>query len=182
MILAQQNSLKDQCSAKPKLRTFITFKDFYATPSHISKPLTFIQRKFMSKIRLGCLDIRIETGRYARPRLPEEARICQICHNPGQTPENEVHFLLKCEAYERERSAWLSSLEKPENFPILPPSEKLRIALNHDQNVKKSAQYIINIYEKRSKIVSNLPNVNQDRNTVYHIFPHDQCPACILQV
>ena len=182
MLLAQQNSLETQCSAKSKLRTFITFKDFYTTPSYISKPLSFVQRKFMAKIRLGCLEISIETGRYARPRLPEDARICQICHNPGQTPENEVHFLLQCEAYESERSAWLSSLEKPENFSILPPSEKLKIVLNHDQNVKKSAQYIINIYDKRSKIVSNLPNAIQDRNIVYHIFPHDQCPACTALV
>ena len=53
MILAQQNSLVAQCSVKPKLRTFITFKDFYTTPSYISKPLTFVQRKFMARIRLG---------------------------------------------------------------------------------------------------------------------------------
>ena len=99
MLLAQQISLETQCSAKPKLRNFITFKDFYTTPSYISKPLTFVQQKFMAKIRLGCLDKRIETGRYAHLRLPEDARICQICHNPGQTPENEVHFLLQCEAY-----------------------------------------------------------------------------------
>ena len=113
MLKAQQVSLEAQCAAKPKLRTFIKFKDFYTTPCYVSKPLSFIQRKFMAKIRLGCLEIRMETGRYARPRLPEEARICQICQNPGQTPESEVHFLLECDRYGSERSAWLSSLEKP---------------------------------------------------------------------
>ena len=156
------------------------FKDFHTTPSYISKPLSFVQRKFLAKLRLGCLEIRIETGRYARPRLPEEARICQICQNQGQTPEDEVHFLFNCETYESERSAWLSSLVKPENFSILPTSEKLKTVLNCDQNVKKTAQYVINIYDKRSKIVSNLPSTDQDRT--FHIFPHDQCPACSVSV
>ena len=182
MLLNQQNSLEIQCASKPKLRTFMKFKDFHTTPSYISKPLSFVQRKFLAKLRLGCLEIRIETGRYARPRLPEEARICQICQNQGQAKEDEVHFLFKCETYENERSAWLSSLLKPENFSILPSNEKLKTVLNCDQNVKKTAQYIINIYDKRSKIVSNLPNANQDRNIVYHIFPHDQCPACTALV
>ena len=127
----------------------------------------------MAKIRLGCLEIRIETGRYARPRLPGEARICQICHNPGQVQENEFHFLFQCEAYTNERTTWLSCLEKPEHFLILSPNEKLDIVLNVDQNVKKTAQYIINIYDKRIKIVSNLPSTNQDRDILYHIHPHD---------
>ena len=130
----------------------------------------------MAKLRLGCLEIRIESGRYARPRLPEEERICQICHNPGQSPETELHFLFQCETYAEERTAWLSSLTKPENFATLLPDEKLKIVLNADQNVKKTAQYIIDIYDKRSKVASNLPSMNQDR--IFHIFPHDQCPAC----
>ena len=136
----------------------------------------------MAKLRLGCLEIRIETGRYALPRLPEEARICQICQNQGQPQKDKVHFLFKCETYENKRSAWLSSLLKPENFSILPSNEKLKTVLNCDQNVKKTAQYIFNIYDKRSKIISNLTNANQDKNIVYHNFPHDQCPACRVLV
>ena len=182
MLLTQQNSLEIQCSTKPKLRTYIKFKDFKTTPSFITKPLSFIQRKFMAKLRLGCLEIRIETGRYARPRLPEEDRTCQICTNQGQAPESELHFLFQCEAYTNERTAWLSSLEKPEHFINLSTEEKLKLVLNLDKNVKKTAQFIIEIYDKRSKIVSNLPGINQDRNIVYHIFPHDQCPACIQGV
>ena len=61
---------------------------------------------------------------------------------------------------------------------VLSTDEKLKLVLNFDKNVKKTAQFIIEIYDKRSKIVSNLPSTNQDRNIVNHIFPHDQCPAC----
>ena len=88
MLLTQQTSLKTQCVEKPKLRTFVKFKDFATTPSYLTKPLSFIQRKFLAKTRLGCLEIRLETGRYARPSLPEEARTCLVCPNANKEPEN----------------------------------------------------------------------------------------------
>ena len=176
MMLAQQNYLEDECSIlkSPKLRTFITFKDFGTTPSYITKPLSFIQRKFMAKLRLGCLEIRIETGRYARPRLPEEARICEVCENPNQEIENEFHFIFKCEKYRNERSLWINKLQIPNNFETLPPNVMLSCVLNDHNNVKLTAQYIVNIYDIRSKIVNNLPSTNN----IFHLLPHDQCPAC----
>ena len=67
MIQTQQTALKNECGNKPKLRTFVRFKDFSMTPSYLTKPLSFIQRKFFAKTRLGCLEIRLETWRYARP-------------------------------------------------------------------------------------------------------------------
>ena len=135
MLNAQQSFLKSECDAMPKLRTFKTFKEFDKTPSHILKPLSFIQRKFMSKLRLGCLEIRIEAGRYARPRLPVEARLCQVCGGAGgggdaQEVEDEFHFLFRCKAYEDARSTWLHRVKKPENFLTLPQNEMLSIVLN----------------------------------------------------
>ena len=161
------NTLETWCSEKPKLRIFIKFEDFHTTPAYISKPLSFIQRKFLE--RLGCLEIRMETGRFARPRIPQADRTCQVCPNPGKTPESKAHFLLQCEGYACQRSAWLSTLEKPTTYMW---------KVNCEQNVKKTAQYIISIYDKNSKIVSNLPSTIQDRDILYHIHPHDHCPAC----
>jgi hypothetical protein len=114
MLGSQQNSLKIQCEAMPKLRTFTTFKEFDKTPCYITKPMSFIQRKFISKLRLGCLEIRLETGRYARPRLPAEAKLCQVCDNENEEVEDEIHFLFHCKTLEEERSTWLNSLQKPE--------------------------------------------------------------------
>ena len=103
----QKNFLHNECSVKPKLRTFLQFKNFDVFPSYVVKPLSFIQRKFMAKLRLGCLQIRIETGRYSRPRLEENMRVCQVCTNQphGAPPvENEKHFILHCPAYRQLRS------------------------------------------------------------------------------
>ena len=175
MILSQQNTLRARCLNSPKLRTFVEFKNFENTPSYITKPLSFIQRKFLAKIRLGCLEIRIETGRYARPRLPELSRVCQVCSNPSKKIENEFHFIFECETYRKERIVWLNKLQIPEYFCTLPPSEMFCIVLNNDKNVKITAQYIIDIYDIRSKIVSNLTSA---KNDIIHLSPDDQCPAC----
>ena len=142
--------------------------------------MSFIQRKFISKLRLGCLEIRLETGRYARPRLPAEARLCQVCENQDEEVEDEIHFLFYCKASEEERSTWLNSLQKPENFLNLPSNEKLCIVLNNHDNVKQTAQHIIDVFDKRSKILNSRPSTNQNNETLYHLFPHEQCPACTI--
>ena len=73
------------------------------------------------------------------------------------------------------RLAWLEKLNVPSNFLLLSQNSKLGLVLNNHNNVKTTAQYIINIFDKRSKIVSNLPSTN---NSLFHIEPQDQCPAC----
>ena len=116
MLKRQQILLKTECHNSPKLRTFVKFKDFFSTPTYITKPLTFIQRKFLSKLRLGCLEIRVETGRYARPRLPAESRLCQVCENREEKVEDEFHFIFECKKYDQERSLWLNNIKTPANF------------------------------------------------------------------
>ena len=65
-------------------------------------------------------------------------------------------------------------LTTPENLLELPEEEKVGIVLNHPSNVKLTAQFLINIFDIRSKIMSRLPSELK----VLHLLPHDQCPAC----
>ena len=78
-IFDQKEYLKNECEQQSKLRTFNQFKEFGLVPAFVTKPLTFFQRKHMSRLRLGCLQLRIESGRYARPPLKLNERICQVC-------------------------------------------------------------------------------------------------------
>ena len=103
MLKKQQNEMQTECNLKPKLRTFVQFKNFFETPNYITKPLSFVQRKYVAKLRLGCLELRLETGRWARPKQPVEARTCQVCENQGANIENESHFLFYCQKYRTER-------------------------------------------------------------------------------
>ena len=165
----QSEFLSAECAEKPKLRTFNVFKDFHVKPAYISKPLTFHQRRMMAKTRLGCLPIRIETGRYSIPKLPEIERKCLVCknvrqsidHDPLDGPnfdpvESEVHYLFTCGAYKAERDIWYDTMTLPPDFHLLTVESKLKIVLNDPCNVKATSIFITNAFNTRSKIL-NLP-------------------------
>ena len=140
------------CRNKPKLRTFVTFKDFQNLPPHVYKPLSFLEKKTISKIRLGILPIRIETARYLRPILPENQRLC-YCNN-GET-ESEYHVLFSCEKYDNLRQVWLNKIIKPPDFSTLPSHEQFKLVLNDPNNVKYTAQFLIDMLDLR-RLLNNL--------------------------
>ena len=142
----QQDFLKNECESKPKLRTFITFKDFESLPPHVGKPLTFHERKLISKLRLGILPIRLETARYVRPVVPEAQR---LCYCKSGDIETEFHVLFVCQMYENLRETWLTKLSKPDHFPQLTPQEKFKLVLNEPSNVRHTAQYLVNLMDLR---------------------------------
>ena len=138
--------VENMCRDKPKLRTFQTFKDFENISPHVYKALTFLERKVISKTRLGILPIRLETARYLRPIIPEEQRTCYC--NDGE-PESEHHVLFVCGKYHNLRQNWLLKIIKPVNFTTLLQSDKFKIILNEPCNVKPTAQYLIDILDLR---------------------------------
>ena len=127
----------------------------------MTKPLTFFQRKHIAKIRLGSIALRIESGRYSRPRLEIHERLCPVCTESriqqGLAPEieNESHFLLFCVKYDILRAKWFSTINKPENFYTLDEASKLNIVLNQQENCKPSAHFIVDAYGLRSKLLMN---------------------------
>ena len=133
---------------KPKLRTYVTFNVFKEETSYLFKPLSFVQRKFLAKLRLGVLTLRIETGRFVRPRLPAEERLCLIC-NSGEV-EDETHFLLRCAEYSIERQNLFEKLLDPISFNLLSDKDKLNMLLNGSDMVKSTAQFIVDSFDKRS--------------------------------
>ena len=156
----QAEYLRGECEQQPKLRTFIKFKDFYTVPSYVTKPLTFIQKKYLSKLRLGSLELKIETGRYSRPRLEITERICPICIEnrlrDGLEPEieTEIHFLFFCEMYKSLRDRWNQTLSKPDNFEAIDETTKLKLVLNDHTNVKATAQFIVDAFNMRRQMLN----------------------------
>ena len=55
----------------------------------------------------------------------------------------------KCAQYDNLRPMWLTKLEKPENFLTLPDHEKLCITFNNPNNMKCTAQYLIDVMDLR---------------------------------
>ena len=101
----------------------------------------------MSKIRLAILPLRLETTRFQRPVVPEDQRLCYC--DSGDT-ESEQHVLFHCKMYDSLRQLWLEKLNVPLNFVDLPIEEKLKLVLNHDQNVRPTAQFVVSLMDLRS--------------------------------
>ena len=125
------------------------FKDFQTLPPHVGKPLSFVERKTISKLRLGILPIRIETARYTRPIIPENQRLC-YCNSVEV--ESEYYVLFKCAMYNNQRRSWLNKLLLPANFLDLDETEKLKIVLNKAENVKNTAQYLVSVMDLRCQM------------------------------
>ena len=139
----QQERIKFECENKPKLRTFMLFKEFQTLPPHVGKPLSFVERNIISKLRLGILPIRIETARYTRPVIPEYQRVCYC--NSGEV-ESEYYVLYK------QRLSWLNKLLLPANCLDLDETEKLKLVLNRPENVRHTAQYLVSVMDLRCQL------------------------------
>ena len=122
------------------------FKDFETLSPHISKPLSFVERRTVSKFRLGILPIRIETARYLRPVLPEIERVCYC--DSGDV-ESEYHVMFVCNKYNNLRDDWISHLTIADNFNELSAAEKFKLVLNEPGNIKNTARFLVALMDKR---------------------------------
>ena len=134
---------RHNCSTKPKLRTYVTFKDNVEVASHIVCNLPKYERSLISQLRLGILPLRLETGRYSN--LKECDRICLLCQQ--NMVENEEHFLFECDLYDTERNQFEN--EANINFAMLDTTEKFQKAFEHPYKLGRYMRVAMN---KRKKI------------------------------
>jgi hypothetical protein len=71
--------------------------------------IPFAYVKQLMRFRTGAHHLAIETGRWVRPTVPRQLRTCSKC-SPTVVPEDEMHFLFECPAYESVRSKYDSVL------------------------------------------------------------------------
>ena len=88
------SSLLEQTTGK--LRTFKLCKTDFRREKYLDLPPHL--RSALTKLRLSCHPLYVETGRYHKPHaVPVEKRTCIFCKD--NTIENETHFLFQCIAY-----------------------------------------------------------------------------------
>ena len=63
----------------------------------------------------------------------------------------------------------------PPNFNELPEVEKFRMVLNKPENVKYTGQFVINIFDIRSKVVNKIPVLTI--STLYHMTSVQPVPS-----
>ena len=91
LLQMHSDMLKTSINSKSKLRTYCLLKMSMETEGYLKANLDKHKRSLISRLRLGVLGLRIETGRFSQ--ISYENRICELCK---KHVENEVHFVLEC--------------------------------------------------------------------------------------
>ena len=82
-----------------KLRYYNLYKTEKNVEDYLLLDLSKYQRSVFAQYRCGILPLQIEVGCYRNIELSN--RICQVCNSEV---EDEIHFLLSCDAYAELRS------------------------------------------------------------------------------
>ncbi len=82
-------------ASKPKLRTYMLFKDTFETEDYVRHCFSQYNRSLLAQLRCGVLPLQIEIGRFRNKKVEE--RICQTCEK--NIVEDEFHFICVCESY-----------------------------------------------------------------------------------
>lgn len=91
-------------SGHSSLLTYMQIKKELCMESYLTDPhggwndLRLRGRRFMTRLRTGSNELRINTGRWEN--IPRDERYCLLC---GEDIETEQHFLLECSHYAAER-------------------------------------------------------------------------------
>ena len=81
-----------------KLRTYCQFKKLFKLENYLSYIKNPNMRKILTKLRISCHDLRIETGRHTKPhKTPIDQRTCMMCDSGAV--EDEYHFITSCTLY-----------------------------------------------------------------------------------
>ena len=81
---------------------------YYSLFAYLDSTRKNPMRRTLVKLRIGCHNLRVETGRYHK--IPLKERICPLCS--GNKIEDETHLLLDCQRrYSSMRDIFLSKIE-----------------------------------------------------------------------
>jgi hypothetical protein len=142
---------------KPKLRTYILFKDIYESEKYVTYYLSRYQRSLLAQLRFGILPLHIETGRYQNKKdettgqfrkLKYKERLCIFCDR--NEVEDEIHFVLVCDKYENTRKNEFRniSVHNP-NFENLNNKNKLVYLMKYEW--RNLAHYVEKAWIQRQK-------------------------------
>ena len=130
-----------------KLRTYAKLKTDYELEKYLTVDLSQNMMREIARLRTSTHKLAIETGRYQRPVVPSNERLCKIC-NMGQV-EDEVHFITKCTAYSKHREVLLSEMNLT-NYNKSPEEKFIKIMkTSKDTEVIALGRYILACLQSR---------------------------------
>ena len=125
-------------SSDSKLQLFSHLYNNFTVPYYLNAGMSKAKRFLISKLRLICHALNIETLCYCRPKVQRNKRFCSFCPS---SVESEIHFLLKSTKHDHIRRQNKYITESEQNF-------RTDIDLvNHILN-PKTRQHLIHFLEK----------------------------------
>ena len=144
--IREQREWKQRALSKPKLRTYVRYKKILKKEDYL-KCEDSLGRRMLARIRSGTNNLRIETGRYERPKLAEEYRICRVCKTEA---ESEEHFLMRCTAYEEIRKELIPEFDKEKEDATV---RKIFFGIGKEEEINREVRYIRRAMAKRRRIL-----------------------------
>ena len=141
----QSSKWKKEIVSKPKLRTYITFKEDFIPEWYVKAPMSKKNRSLIAQIRMGILPLRIETGRWEKGGIPVTDRICLLCKNGV---EDEYHFICLCPMYVNQRNTLFKKVcERTQGFCELQLRDQFIHLLKYHQSLLSA--YVRESFEAR---------------------------------
>ena len=97
------------------------------------------------------VNLKIETGRHVRPKIPSDQRVCKLC--TLNIVEDEIHFLIQCPVYQDIRDKYNISISCISN------NEDLFVSLlntNSTENIFNVTKYLNEAFEKRKELMNDI--------------------------
>ena len=95
-------------------------------------------RKALTRLRTSSHMLAIETGRYCRPKIPINNRVCLHCNQV----EDETHFILHCNRYTNQREFIFSEIvQYAPTFLTLDTKQKFAYIMSEVTILKFTAKY-----------------------------------------
>ena len=131
-----------------KLRTYRLYKNSVEVESYVKTNIPRMERRTMALFRSGSLPLAYETGRYSRPPVPINDRLCTLCDN--NAIETEKHFFMECPLYSDLRFDLFSECTKSiNNFNVLNTDQKFYSIMTSQDVQRYACKYIHKFYMRR---------------------------------
>jgi hypothetical protein len=109
----EEKEWRERMGKKEKLRSYITIKDKLVLEPYLLSEKNKQGRWLVTSVRTGSNQLRIETGRWTKPKIKIEERLCMECMN-GEI-EDEKHFMLDCEMFDDLRERMFEQIRQKSN-------------------------------------------------------------------
>ena len=138
-----------EAHSKPKLRTFVKLYDRECPREIVEANLSRNYRSALVKLKIGVLPLQIETDRWKD--TPLEYRLCRICNDA--LLEDEMHFLLQCEALVTERTALFQELIDRADYEIEGDESNLMQKMYRKGAIKITGKHVTEMIERRRSLL-----------------------------